>query len=167
MEAAAASLYHGTATPDPSHLCNLHHSSWQCWILNPLSKAKDWNCILMDTTWVRLHWTRAGNPPFLYYLPSWSITRQKVNLMFAYPALPFLRKGQQRPLPRLSPALPFPSNHARCFLKWSCMASCHTSDFWGIHENKMFFIHNIHVCLWIVSYLIIANSRDNLKILLR
>ena len=30
-----------TATGDPSHLCNLHHSSWQCWILNPQSKAKD------------------------------------------------------------------------------------------------------------------------------
>ena len=22
-----------TATPDPSHVCYLHHSSWQCWIL--------------------------------------------------------------------------------------------------------------------------------------
>ena len=30
-----------TATPDPSHVCNLHHSSWQCQILNPLSKARD------------------------------------------------------------------------------------------------------------------------------
>ena len=25
-----------TATPDPSHVCNPHHSSQQCWILNPL-----------------------------------------------------------------------------------------------------------------------------------
>ena len=30
-----------TATSDPSHICNLHHSSPQCWILNPLSKAKN------------------------------------------------------------------------------------------------------------------------------
>ena len=34
-----------TATPDPSHvcnhICNLHHSSWQRWIHNPLSKARD------------------------------------------------------------------------------------------------------------------------------
>ena len=30
-----------TATPDPSQVCNLHHSSWQCWILNLLSKARD------------------------------------------------------------------------------------------------------------------------------
>ena len=27
-----------TAMPDPSHVCNLHRSSQQCWILNPLSR---------------------------------------------------------------------------------------------------------------------------------
>ena len=31
----------GTAMQDLSRFCNLHHSSWQCWILNPLSKARD------------------------------------------------------------------------------------------------------------------------------
>ena len=30
-----------TATQNPSHICDLHHSSWQRWILNPPSKAKD------------------------------------------------------------------------------------------------------------------------------
>ena len=30
-----------TATPDPSRICNLHHSSWQHQILNPLSKARN------------------------------------------------------------------------------------------------------------------------------
>ena len=30
-----------TATPDPSHVCNLHHSSWQQWILTSLSEARD------------------------------------------------------------------------------------------------------------------------------
>ena len=29
------------AVPDPSHVCDLHHSSRQHWILNPLSEAKD------------------------------------------------------------------------------------------------------------------------------
>ena len=28
-------------TRDPSHVCDLHHSSWQRQILNPLSKARD------------------------------------------------------------------------------------------------------------------------------
>ena len=30
-----------TATRDPSHVCNLHHSSRQCQILDPLSEARD------------------------------------------------------------------------------------------------------------------------------
>ena len=30
-----------TATPDPSHIYDLHHSSWQRWILNPLREARD------------------------------------------------------------------------------------------------------------------------------
>ena len=29
------------ATQYLSHICNLHHSSWQRWILNPLSKGRD------------------------------------------------------------------------------------------------------------------------------
>ena len=31
----------GTATPDPSRVCDLHHRSWQHQILNPLSKGRD------------------------------------------------------------------------------------------------------------------------------
>ena len=30
-----------TAMQDPSHVYNLHHSSQQCQLLNPLSKARD------------------------------------------------------------------------------------------------------------------------------
>ena len=44
-----------TATPDPSHVCNLRHSSRQCQIPYPLSKAKDRTCVLMDTSWVHYH----------------------------------------------------------------------------------------------------------------
>ena len=42
-----------TATPDPSHVCDPHHSLWQCWILNPLSDARDWACILIRRATVR------------------------------------------------------------------------------------------------------------------
>ena len=37
-----------TATPDLSRICDLHHSSWQCRILNPVSEARDRTYILMD-----------------------------------------------------------------------------------------------------------------------
>ena len=38
-----------TATQNPSHICNLHHSSQQHWVLNPLSKARNQTQVLMDT----------------------------------------------------------------------------------------------------------------------
>ena len=55
---------HTTATAmlDPSSICNLHHSSWQHWILNPLSRARDWTWVLMDTSWVCYLWATVGTP---------------------------------------------------------------------------------------------------------
>ena len=41
------------AKPDPSCICNLHHSSQQCQILNPLSEARDGTCVLMDASQIR------------------------------------------------------------------------------------------------------------------
>ena len=51
-----------TAMWDLSCLCELHHSSQQCWILNPLREARDQTCILMDTGWVCYHWATIGTP---------------------------------------------------------------------------------------------------------
>ena len=47
--AAIASLHQATAILDLSHICDLCHSLRQCWIFNPLSEARDWTWILMDT----------------------------------------------------------------------------------------------------------------------
>ena len=33
-----------TATPDLSHICDLHHSSWQYQVLDPPSEARDRTC---------------------------------------------------------------------------------------------------------------------------
>ena len=38
-----------TAMQDLHHVFDLHHSSWPCWMLNPLIKARDETHILMDT----------------------------------------------------------------------------------------------------------------------
>ena len=38
-----------TATPDPSHICELHCNLWQQQILKPLSEARDGTCFLRDT----------------------------------------------------------------------------------------------------------------------
>ena len=63
-----------TATPDPIHVCNLHHSSrphssWhqsslQHWILNPVSRARDQTCVLMVTSWVCYNLAKTQTPYF-------------------------------------------------------------------------------------------------------
>ena len=44
-----------TAMQDPSRIFDLCHSSWQCWILNPLSESRDRIHILMDISRVHFH----------------------------------------------------------------------------------------------------------------
>ena len=56
------------AKPDPSQVCKLRHSSEQRQILNPLSKARDRTCILMDTSQIRYHWATTGTPYDLLFL---------------------------------------------------------------------------------------------------
>ena len=62
MAATAAGLYHNQATPDPSCVWDLHNSSGQGQILNPLREARDQTRILIDTSWVRFHWAAMGTP---------------------------------------------------------------------------------------------------------
>ena len=44
--------------PHPSCCCDLHRSSQQRRILNPLSKDRDWICVLTDTSQVCFLWAR-------------------------------------------------------------------------------------------------------------
>ena len=50
-----------TATPDPRRICNLHCSSQQHRILNPLREARDQTCILMDMSQVLNPLSHNGN----------------------------------------------------------------------------------------------------------
>ena len=53
-----------TTTPDPSCVCDLHYSSQQYQILDPLSEARDWTHVLMDTSRVCYH--RASSGTLIY-----------------------------------------------------------------------------------------------------
>ena len=56
-----------TATRDPSCVSDLHRSSRQCRILNPLSEARARTRVLMETTQVPYHWATTGTPvPVLF-----------------------------------------------------------------------------------------------------
>ena len=48
------------AMPDPSCICDLHHSSRQCLILNPLSEARDQNHNLVVTSWIHFRCATMG-----------------------------------------------------------------------------------------------------------
>ena len=50
-----------TATQDLNLIWDLHHSSWQHWILNPLIKARDRTCVV-GTSRIRFCCTTAGTP---------------------------------------------------------------------------------------------------------
>ena len=51
-----------TAMKVPSSVCNLHHSSRQRQILNPLSKARDWTCNLLVPSQTCFHCTTVRTP---------------------------------------------------------------------------------------------------------
>ena len=48
-----------TAMPDPSYICDLHHSSWTCWTLNQLNGP---GIAFTDTSWVCYCWATMGTP---------------------------------------------------------------------------------------------------------
>ena len=53
------------AGPDPSHICDLHLSSARsnARSFNLLIKARDWTCILMDTSWIPNPLSHSVNSP--------------------------------------------------------------------------------------------------------
>ena len=55
-----------TATQDPRCVFDLHHSSRQCWNLNPLTEARGRTCILMDTSWICYRCATTETPVLFY-----------------------------------------------------------------------------------------------------
>ena len=60
----ARGLIRATATRDPSLICDLHHSSQQCWIPNTLREARDQTHVLMDTSQIHFCCTTTETPVF-------------------------------------------------------------------------------------------------------
>ena len=65
--AAAATYATAMATLDLSCICDLCHSLWQCWILKPLSEARDWTCILTDNIGSLTNWATMGTPTLIQF----------------------------------------------------------------------------------------------------
>ena len=56
-----------TATQDLSYIWDLYHSSWQCRIINPPSKARDQTRNVMVTSWIRVCCPTVGTPSALIF----------------------------------------------------------------------------------------------------
>ena len=54
-----------TAKWDPSRVCNLHDSSQQLWILNPLKEARDRTCNLTVPSRIHFRCATTGTPFFI------------------------------------------------------------------------------------------------------
>ena len=72
LEQWLLSYTRATATRDWNRIFNLHQSSWQCQILNPLSEAKDWTLNLMVTDQIHFRCATKGTPSMTSY---WSEAR--------------------------------------------------------------------------------------------
>jgi len=55
------------AMPDPSPVCELHLSSQQRWILNPLNEARERTCVLTDATQIHFHSVTTETPLTRYF----------------------------------------------------------------------------------------------------
>ena len=62
MELQLPAYTTATATRDLRHIRNLHQNSWQHWILNPLSEARDQTYVLIDTSQMRFHCATTETP---------------------------------------------------------------------------------------------------------
>ena len=64
-----------TATPDPSSVCDLHHSSQQCQILNPLSEGGVG--VEPETSWILVG--------FISSLPEWELPKSHFKGLKLFP----------------------------------------------------------------------------------
>ena len=62
LQLLACATTTNTAMQVLSHVCDLHHSSEQRRILNPLGEAWDRTCTLRDTSQIHFYCTTVGTP---------------------------------------------------------------------------------------------------------
>ena len=81
IEATPLAYATATATQDPSHVCDLHHSSQQRWILNPMSEVKDQTCVLMDTAEPQWELLKLTILNFTLYPSGWKSLPSSLSLL--------------------------------------------------------------------------------------
>ena len=67
IRATAAAYARATAMPDLSHVCDLHHSSQQCQIINPLSEARNQTHNLIFPSQICFRCATTGIPNLFFW----------------------------------------------------------------------------------------------------
>ena len=113
-------------TQDPSHICDLHHSSRQCWILNPLSEARNQTCVPVDASQIHFCWATMGTPRFTFLVKVHNaVLLAMVMMLYIWPShrihliaetFYFCFLTSLLPSPHFQPPpLPAPGNHYTAF----------------------------------------------------
>ena len=87
IRAAAAGLHHSHSNIGLSRVFNLHHSSWQCRIPDPLSKARDQTHILMDASWICFCCATVGTLWLSVFINFYWNTAMSIHLHIVYDCL--------------------------------------------------------------------------------
>ena len=118
--------------PELSRVCDLHHSSWQFRILNPLSEARDRTIVLMDTSQICFCWARMGTPKFKFFILAQGSTQSnlylplQLNFLPLFPLTPYSSHYDLLSVLWIGPFLVIPS-------VWniSCLSS------WFVHSHAL------------------------------
>ena len=152
--------------PESNHVCDLHHSSGQCQIPNPLSEARDWTCTLMDTSWVCNPLSHDGNSLFFLIFrveqwwgvwESWTIQLvclQNDDMVLKQPESTAGRKGSGCCTNRWDPPINITMHWLRLLGQGQYK---NHSESWFAGNGKWtlsgyhWVFHSI-ICFWITSY---------------
>ena len=74
-----------TATRNQSRVCDLHHSSLQCQILNPLSETRNRTLNLMVPSQICFHCAATGTPVFFFFFFGCSCSMCKIPGQWSNP----------------------------------------------------------------------------------
>ena len=102
MGAATGPDTTATANLDPSHICDLPHSLRQHQILNPVSEARNWIYILMQTRQVLNLLSHNGNAYiFFFFFKDYTYVWYHMTLVTGHFFFSFLGPNRYMEVPRL------------------------------------------------------------------
>ena len=135
IRAAAAGLHHSHSNAGSEPDLQLTAPLMATWDPYPLIEARDWTCILMDTSWVHYHWATRGAPT----LRSFKVGRNMVKSTVIHPLIhPFIHPPIHSFIhpsihPSMHPCIIHIYLHTSCIytsIPWTTIHQCHKCPSW-------------------------------------